>query len=129
MIQVDFWYSFTLNVIHVCDYYFVEINVIIISQWFIPGEEIINLKYKCEKHLLTGIINWPKIYFGFKKSEYEIKFDSDFKKIIGGSIYHYDEIGDFIDCYPLCDPDLPNQNFQLVKSHENLVSHVMKGSY
>ena len=83
-----------------------------------------NLKYESEKRLLTGLVHWPKIYFGSKIWEYEIEFDADFEKIIGGSIYHYDENGDYFDCYPLCDPDLPNQHFKLVRSQGNMVSHM-----
>ena len=33
-------------------------------------------------------------------------------------IYHYDENGDYFDCYPLCDPDLPDEKFKLTTEND-----------
>ena len=72
-----------------------------------------NIKYEENNRFLTGFIEWPKIYFGSKKWEYEMEFDAEFRNLINGSIYQYDENGDYLDCYPLCDPELPDENFKL----------------
>ena len=72
-----------------------------------------NITYKDNNRFLTGFIEWPKVYFGSKKWEYEIEFDAQFKNLISGTIYQYDENDDYLDCYPLCDPDLPDENFKL----------------
>ena len=42
-----------------------------------------------------------------------MEFDAVFKNVISGTIYQYDEDDHYIDCYPLCDPDLPDENFKL----------------
>ena len=72
-----------------------------------------NLQYDAEKRILTGEIEWPKLYFGTKTWEYEIEFDSSFEKIINGSIDQYNNSGELFDCYRLCDPKIPHQDFKL----------------
>ena len=72
-----------------------------------------NLQYDAEKRILTGEIEWPKIYFGTKTWVYEIEFDSSFEKIINGSIDQYNNSGELFDCYRLCDPKIPDQDFKL----------------
>ena len=72
-----------------------------------------NLDYDIETRILTGEIVWPTTYFRSKTWEYEIEFDLCFEKIINGSIDKYNEEGELFDCYPLCDPALPDQDFKL----------------
>ena len=72
-----------------------------------------NLDYDIETRILTGEIVWPTTYFRSKTWEYEIEFDLCFEKIINGSIDKYNEVGELFDCYPLCDPALPDQDFKL----------------
>ena len=72
-----------------------------------------NLDYDIETRILRGEIVWPTTYFRSKTWEYEIEFDICFKKIINGSIDKYNEEGELFDCYPLCDPALPDQDFKL----------------
>ena len=72
-----------------------------------------NIKYEDNNRFLTGFIEWPKIYLGSKKWEYEMEFDAEFRNLINGTIYQYDKNGDYLDCYPLCDPELPDENFKL----------------
>ena len=72
-----------------------------------------NINYDEEKRVLSGFIEWPKIYSGAKTWEYEMIFDAEFGKIVNGSIYQYEENGDYFDCYPLCDEKLPNEHFML----------------
>jgi len=72
-----------------------------------------NLQYDIETRILTGEIVWPTTYFGSKTWEYEIEFDLCFEKIINGSIDKYNESGELFDCYPLCDPSFPDQDFKL----------------
>ena len=80
-----------------------------------------NLKYDADKRLLRGTIEWPLTYFGTKTWEYELKFDLEFQNLIDGFIDQYDDDGDLYDCYPLCDPDLPNQNFNLMNDERNSI--------
>ena len=77
-----------------------------------------NLDYDIETRILTGEIVWPTTYFRSKTWEYEIEFDLCFEKIINGSIDKYNEGGELFDCYPLCDPALPDQDFKLVETRE-----------
>ena len=72
-----------------------------------------NLDYDIETRILTGEIMWPTTYFRSKIWEYEIEFDLCFEKIINGSIDKYNEKGELFDCYPLCYPALPDQDFKL----------------
>ena len=88
-----------------------------------------NLNFDIQSRTLTGEIEWPALYFGTKTWEYEMEFDPSFKKIINGSIDQYDESGELHDCYPLCDPELPDQDFKLkelspLKINENFFNHV-----
>ena len=76
-------------------------------------EAMTNLDYDIETRILTGEIVWPTTYFRSKTWEYEIEFDLCFEKIINGSIDKYNEEGELFDCYPLCDPALPDQDFKL----------------
>ena len=92
-------------------------NVLItdlLKVFFIPSIlEMTNITYEENNRFLTGFIQWPKSYFGSKKWEYEMEFDVEFKNLVSGTIYQYDENDDYFDCYPLCDPDLPDENFKL----------------
>ena len=86
------------------------------------------LAYNQEKRTLKAVVEWPKNYFGTKTWEYEVEFDPDFKNLIDGSIDQYDDNGDLFDCYPLCDPDIPDQNFKLNIENPDF-ANAMKSTY
>lgn len=72
-----------------------------------------NITYDEKNRVLSGLIEWPKVYSGTKKWKYEMVFDARLEKIENGWIFQLDENDDFFDCYPLCDPELPDEHFKL----------------
>lgn len=54
------------------------------------------------------LIEWPKVHSGTKKCKYEMVFDATLDKITNGWNCQFDENDNFFDCFPLCDPELPD---------------------
>jgi len=67
--------------------------------------EMTNLEYNADEKCLKARIEWPAVYYGSKIWDYEMIFNSDFSKIIDGSVREYDEDHSLLKMDPFIDMD------------------------